>query len=277
VNFYEVEFKLIASPHKSSCPVLMTIPCSVFEDLTSKEDFVTDILLFDRLHYIVLATNFGNIRIFKWDRKKRTKNYIHTLKGHSRAISSLMPISARRKQSRGKASFVKEETTFISAGLDGLIRVWCLERLIELYNYQLKEDAAGVDESIMRISLLNEKVFAMFTKSHKNRVDIGRISHLAQNYFISKSTIQHLEKAFMNMPCKQTNKTESLMVAFDNNSSLLLWPEDGTIRSTIYPPPTPTNISQLVYCMALNRVFLLLASGNLCIYKAHNRETATLD
>jgi hypothetical protein len=67
------------------------------------------------------------------------------------------------------------------------------------------------------------------------------------------------------------------MVSFENNSTLLLSPEDGTIKSTIYPPPTPTTITQVVFCMALNRVFLLLESGTLCIYKVHNRETATLD
>ena len=86
-----------------------------------------------------------------------------------------------------------------------------------------------------------------------------------------------MAKAFDNQPNKQANKTESLMVSFDNNSSLMLWPEDGTIKSIIYPPPTPTTINQLIFCMALNRVFLLLASGSLCVYKAHNRETATLD
>lgn len=67
------------------------------------------------------------------------------------------------------------------------------------------------------------------------------------------------------------------MLSFDNNSTLLLWPEDGSIKSIVYPPPTPTSIAQVIYCMSLRRVFLLLASGSLCVYKVHNRETATLD
>ena len=67
------------------------------------------------------------------------------------------------------------------------------------------------------------------------------------------------------------------MVSFENNSTLLLSPDDGTIKSTIYPPPTPNSIQQVVFCMTLNRVLLLLESGSLCIYKVDNRETATLD
>lgn len=114
-------------------------------------------------------------------------------------------------------------------------------------------------------------------KSHKNRVDIGEISHLASSYFISKSKISTISKAFLNQPNFEANRTESIMISFDNNSTLLLWPDDGTIKSTIYPPPTPTSISKVIYCMSLRRVLLLLASGSLCVYKVHNRETATLD
>jgi hypothetical protein len=75
VNFYE----FISKPElgfKSTCTVLMTIPCAIFTDMTTKEDFVTDVLVFNSLHYIVVATNFGNIKVFKWDEVKRTKKVI---------------------------------------------------------------------------------------------------------------------------------------------------------------------------------------------------------
>ena len=86
-----------------------------------------------------------------------------------------------------------------------------------------------------------------------------------------------MNKAFTNYPNMQMNRTESLMISFDNNSILMLWPDDGLIKSTIYPPPTPTSITQVIFCMAIQRVFVLLESGNLCVYKVNNRETATLD
>jgi hypothetical protein len=48
----------------------MTIPCAIYSDLTSKEDYVTDVIIFNQLKYICIATNFGNIKVFKWDPKK---------------------------------------------------------------------------------------------------------------------------------------------------------------------------------------------------------------
>jgi hypothetical protein len=70
---------------------------------------------------------------------------------------------------------------------------------------------------------------------------------------------------------------EHLIVTFDNNSILLLSPIDGSVISTIYPPPTPTNIKKTIFCMALKRVFVLLETGTICVYKVHKRETATLE
>lgn len=261
----------------------MTLPCAIFTDLTSREDYITDLLLFNHLHYIVISTCYGNIRIYKWDSKNRTKKYIHTLKGHTRAITSLFAIPPRKTyktQNNNKAWFSKEtmeQSTVVSAGVDGTIRIWCLEKLIELYSFDLHNQGLGYQGEIMHVQLLSDKIFSVFAKDHVNRVDVGQISHLATSYFISKSQISHMQKAFSNQNAVFANRTESLMVSFDNNSMLLLWPEDGTVKSTIYPPPTPTAIQHLVFCMALNRVFLLLGSGSLCVYKVHNRETATLD
>lgn len=73
------------------------------------------------------------------------------------------------------------------------------------------------------------------------------------------------------------NDTESLIATFDNNSVLLLDPDTGTIKSTIYPPPTPTNIQKTVYSIALKRVFVFLETGTFCVYKVEGRETATLE
>jgi WD40 repeat protein len=89
----------------------MTIPCAIYTDLTTKEDFVTDVIIFNQLKYICVATNFGNIKVFKWDSKKQTKKIIQTLKGHTRAISSMMyipPRKVKRSQLNNKAAFVDD-------------------------------------------------------------------------------------------------------------------------------------------------------------------------
>ena len=58
---------------------------------------------------------------------------------------------------------------------------------------------------------------------------------------------------------------------------LLFDPETGAVQSTIYPPPTPTNIQKTLYSMARKRVFVFLQTGTFCVYKVEGRETATLE
>ena len=135
----------------------------------------------------------------------------------------------------------------------------------------------NMQNQIMNISLINDHIFAIFSKGPCNRIEIGQISHLATSYFISKPRIMDLSKGFTDFKRMGTNQTESLITTFDNNSILLLNPQDGSVKSTIYPPPTPTNIQKTIYCMYLKRVFVLLQTGSICVYKVHDRETATLE
>ena len=109
------------------------------------------------------------------------------------------------------------------------------------------------------------------------KVTIGQISHLAKSYFISQPPIVALSKAFSTVYNLQHNVTDSIITTFDNNSVLLLDPETGALKSTIYPPPTPTNIQKTLYSMALKRVFVFLQTGTFCVYKVEDRETATLE
>lgn len=124
--------------------------------------------------------------------------------------------------------------------------------------------------------MLDDRVFAIMSKG-PNLVTVGQISHLAKSYFISAPLVTALSKGFTTMDCLAENDTENLITTFNNNSVLLLDPETGAIKSTIYPPPTPTNIQQTLYSMMLKRVFVFLQSGTFCVYKVDGRETATLE
>jgi len=42
-----------------------------FDNLTGKDDFMTDIELLLQLHYMVISTNLGRILIYKWYRNNR--------------------------------------------------------------------------------------------------------------------------------------------------------------------------------------------------------------
>ena len=124
--------------------------------------------------------------------------------------------------------------------------------------------------------MLDDRVFAIMSKG-PNLVTVGQISHLAKSYFISTPLVTALSKGFTTMDCLAENDTENLITTYNNNSVLLLDPETGAIKSTIYPPPTPTNIQQTLYSMMLKRVFVFLQSGIFCVYKVDGRETATLE
>lgn len=68
-----------------------------------------------------------------------------------------------------------------------------------------------------------------------------------------------------------------MIVTFDNNSIMLLDPNDGKTKSIIYPPPSMSPIANVVYNKALKRVFVLLENGSFCVYRVQHRDTATLE
>lgn len=103
------------------------------------------------------------------------------------------------------------------------------------------------------------------------------ISHLTRCFFIDKPLIQQVAKGFQTRTLARKGDPQSIIVSFDNNSILLLDSLSGKIKSTVYPPPTPTTIYQIVYQMSLSRLILLMANGSIAMYKIYNRETATLE
>ena len=122
-----------------------------FDDLASQEDQITDMLCFSSMNYFIVATHFGNLMVYKWDRANK-RRFVHTYKGHSKAVPSMKPIK-------------NKSTNFVSASLDGTIRIWCLDKLIELYCFDignaLNSGGSGISEVITGIKLLNDKVFAV--------------------------------------------------------------------------------------------------------------------
>lgn len=144
-------------------------------------------------------------------------------------------------------------SSFVSASLDGTIRIWCLDKFIQLHHFETKGCKLGT--RMTNIKMLDDRVFAIMSKG-PNLASVGQISHLAKSYFISTPLVQALAKGFPSMESLAANRTDSLIATFENNSIILLDPETGAIKSTIYPPPTPTNIQTTLYSMALKRVFV---------------------
>jgi catabolite regulation protein CreA len=57
----------------------------------------------------------------------------------------------------------------------------------------------------------------------------------------------------------------------------VLNPKTAGVISTIYPPPTATSIDVVTYCLYKQRVFILLKTGALCVYRILDTHTSVLE
>ena len=87
------------------------------------DDFVTDLELFDSMHYLVIATNNGRMLVYKWDRKLPDEiKPMHEFRNHTKSITGLKKMTENR-------SYI------VTSSLDGSIKIFCLEMMIELYSF----------------------------------------------------------------------------------------------------------------------------------------------
>eukprot|EP00347_Sterkiella_histriomuscorum_P023301 403335171 len=206
-----------------------------FSDLNGKDDYLNDILLFGESKTFIIGTHSGDLQAWKWQDQKKL---IHTFVGHLKIISSLVRHN-------------KYKNLFISGSLDNTIRVWCLERLCEVYCFDLNQNQISQTESNLimdnmnQIKLMNDSVYAVFIK---RAIVIGQISHLARPS-IGKCYDSYIEK--------QSDDPYALMVSFDDNSTALISPQTSQLISTIFPPPTSTSdsegkcLTQQICCMII--------------------------
>lgn len=110
----------------------------------------------------------------------------------------------------------------------------------------------------------------------KGFIEIGLISHLASSYYISKQDIRSVGKCYSSNRDRHVNKPDALFISFNDNSIVLLDPKEQSVKSTIYPPPTPADVIKVFYCTSIKRMFLLLKTGSLCVYEI-GKETGTLE
>lgn len=78
---------------------------------------------------------------------------------------------------------------------------------------------------------------------------------------------------------RANDECESIFTLFrDNSASIQSAHSDslGKTLSTIYPPPTAKEVIAIGFSSVVKRMFILLASGTLCIYRA-DRDTAILE
>lgn len=136
--------------------------------------------------------------------------------------------------------------------------------MIELYCFDIQIDSpvqnSASADIICNVKLIDEEIYAIIFK--KGLIEIGMISHLVTSNFITKQSILCVGKCFKN----EFEQTENLIINFDDNSVIVYNPFDKNILSTIYPPPSPAEVKQSFFCMCIQRMFLFLKDGSICIY-----------
>lgn len=119
----------------------------------------------------------------------------------------------------------------------------------------------------------------MFACFYKDEIKIGRLHHLAVSFYSSQIEVKKIAKMFRTKQEEQLNSADTIMTLFSDNSVSFQTSSKENSReiSTIYPPPTAKEVVFLQYCMNLERVFLMLISGALCIYRMNEAGTAILE
>ncbi|CAI2378645.1 unnamed protein product [Moneuplotes crassus] len=240
-----------------------------YHSLTSKEDYITDLIISEEFKYFITSTVFGQIYVWKlnvrgsyisfddiddatrFKNMKTKRKLIHSYSGHSKKVTSLAPHP--------------NNTSFISASLDNTVRVWCLDKFIELYCFE-------VNAGLSNILLLNDKLFACF---YYDKIKILKLQHLASSFCNPNSVIKKVGACYDTIEDKIKNNPFAIYVLSNDNSAVIFDPK-GKQMSTIYPPPTAKELKEIEYSIKLRKIFILLSSGTICIY-SFDQETALLE
>ena len=100
---------------------------SVMKDLIDTDEQILDVLVFAEYRYFLTATDEGNIYVWKYVQDGKvhaTKRLIHAFQGHAKEIRMIMP-------------FKQYPHLFLSASLDGTVRIWSLETFQHLYTLEI--------------------------------------------------------------------------------------------------------------------------------------------
>jgi WD40 repeat protein len=86
---------------------------------------------------------------------------MHSFKSHTKAISSLVPAHTN-------------ENYIVTSSLDGTIKIWCLEKMIEIYSFEVWSSAdGGLGGQMDKIELIDDRIYTIFLKGHSNAIEVG--------------------------------------------------------------------------------------------------------
>ena len=215
-----------------------------YKNLTKYEDHITDVLLNMKYKYFITSTQQGNLFVWKYQKEKEL---VHQFDGHLKAVTSLQNV-------KGQSS------AFISASIDNSIRIHSLDNFQELYCFKL---TAGVTH----VKLIDHQRFACVY--NHGTVRLGELQNRARLFHQSQNEVVKIMKCFRSEDEKYANHADLVMIQYKDNSINIQTSdlEESKLISIIYPPPTAKDIKFFYYCMNLDRVYLMLVTGTICVYK----------
>jgi hypothetical protein len=114
-----------------------------------------------------------------------------------------------------------------------------------------------LDAGVNFVKMLNEKVFAAVYNG--NEISIGVLPHLGVPFKISQNEVLQIKKG--------KTSSESIIMILSNDNSVDIRSNSFSSETIciIYPPPSAALITFMHYCRG--KVYLILDSGALCVYR----------
>ena len=163
---------------------------------------------------------------------------MHVFEGHTRSCTALCNLDT--------------PGLFLSAGIDYTFRIWSIDNFQQVYCFKLP-----LTEVLTNVFLQKDRFILILGR----QICIGAMNLIGRCMGIVKSRVER-------MLC-----TDTQIIALNKDNSCIAFNEDGSIKSTIYPPPTAKNVKELHYHNEL--IYLLLSSGTICVFN-FSAETALL-
>lgn len=86
---------------------------------------------------------------------------MHSFKGHTKAIT-------------GFSLCHTNENYIVTASLDGSIKIFCLEKMIEIFSFEVwSSGESGLGDNLDKVELIDDRIYAIYLKGHCNAIEIG--------------------------------------------------------------------------------------------------------
>jgi WD40 repeat protein len=209
-------------------------------------DSITGAVLFSPLGYLVLAFRNGLIEVVNI----ALNSEVGELAGHIKSVTAL------KRHVTG--------SSLISCSLDGTVRVWSLETLVECNRLDLGVELLGLSVS----GCGGGDNVQLLVHSHQD-ISIWHLSQLETHFASVYSNTVALSRV-------ESPDAARIMATAGDGSVRLISPATGEVITTFFPIFTADLLSEMVYCPLCGLLFALLSTGEVLVASALTNPCSTL-